>query len=216
MPAATRKNAQKTHRKPLEPAPLPDHGRLWANERGEQLIEIASELLATKGVDGVRIPDVAAVAGVTRPTVYKHFPNRQSLLIAVLERFGEELQLRFNDALSDDKPKLTEALRQIVGAVCDSLEEGGAGAWSLLSSSGPDPEVDRVVQQVRRKLIQPWLGRVSEVSGICQKDAELLCSMIVATTVAVLSRWLSHDLSREEAVEALMRGIRALLREFSK
>ncbi len=199
-----------------EPPTLPDHGRLWANDRGQQLIEIASQLLATQGVDGVRIPEVAALAGVTRPTVYKHFPNRQSLLIAVLESYGEELQARFNEALGDEKPKLTEALRQIIGAVCDSLEDGGVGAWSLLSSSGPDPEVERVVQQVRRQLFSPWLGRVSEVAGIPQEEAELLCSMIVATTVAVLSRWLSHDLSRQEAVETLMRGTRALLREFSK
>ena len=50
--------------------------RLPPEERREQLLRVASEILARGGAERVRIPEVARAAGVTRPIVYKFFPNR--------------------------------------------------------------------------------------------------------------------------------------------
>lgn len=198
------------------PVERSEHGRLWADDRAQQLIEAATEILETRGADGVRIPEVAAAAGVTRPTVYKHFPNRQALLIAILEHFGEELRRRFNKALAEESPSLEQALRGVIGAICDSLEEGNVGAWKLLISLGPDPEVERVVQEVRRQILQPWISRVRDVTDLPRAEASHICQMLAATTPPVLGSWLAGKLRREQAIEILIRGIKALLREFSR
>ena len=74
---------------------LPDSERgqrLWAKDRRQQLVDVASAIIAREGVDRVRIPEVATAAGVTRPVVYKFFPNRQALLVAVLEDFTDALR----------------------------------------------------------------------------------------------------------------------------
>ena len=63
---------------PAPPKAAP-HGRLWAADRRRSLVVAAARLLVERGADAVRIPDVAAAAGVTRPVVYKHFPNRTAL-----------------------------------------------------------------------------------------------------------------------------------------
>ena len=82
--------------------PESQHNRLWAADRRKQLLDVAGRLLAKEGVDGVRIPDVAALAGVTRPVVYKHFSNRQAILVGVLEDFGQTLQERVQAAMGPD------------------------------------------------------------------------------------------------------------------
>ena len=41
--------------------------RLSPEDRREQLLRVTSEIIATDGVDAVRIPYVSAAAGVTRP-----------------------------------------------------------------------------------------------------------------------------------------------------
>ncbi len=58
--------------------------------RGE-LIEAATALLAELGdADRLSIRAVARRAGVTPPSIYRHFEDKQSLVLAVLEeRFGE-------------------------------------------------------------------------------------------------------------------------------
>jgi AcrR family transcriptional regulator len=56
-----------------------------------ELIEAASRLLAELGdADRLSIRAVAAAAGVTAPSIYRHFPDKRSLLQAVVEeRFRE-------------------------------------------------------------------------------------------------------------------------------
>ena len=60
---------------------------------------MTSEIIATDGVDAVRIPYVSAAAGVTRPVVYKFFPNRHELIKGVLEDFREDFARRTPDIL---------------------------------------------------------------------------------------------------------------------
>ena len=47
--------------------------RLPPEERREQLLRVASDILASGGAERVRIPDVVMAAGVSRPIVYKFF-----------------------------------------------------------------------------------------------------------------------------------------------
>ncbi len=66
--------------------------------RGE-LIEAAGALLAERGdADEVSIRAVAAAAEVTPPSVYRHFPDRRTLLRAVVEERFRDFDQRLSDA----------------------------------------------------------------------------------------------------------------------
>ena len=73
--------------------------RLWADDRKRQILRVAARLLEERGVDGLRIPDVAAAAGVTRPVIYRHFPNRQAILMDLLESAGDAFVARLEGAV---------------------------------------------------------------------------------------------------------------------
>jgi len=82
-----------THRHPGGPPPPPAHKarrryapRLPAEQRREQLIDAALEVILERGYRGVSIEAVARAAGVTRPVVYDHFPDLGRLLHALVER----------------------------------------------------------------------------------------------------------------------------------
>ena len=60
--------------------------RLPPEQRREQLLDAALELITRQGYAGVSIEAVARLAGVTRPVVYDHFPNLGRLLHALVER----------------------------------------------------------------------------------------------------------------------------------
>lgn len=50
------------------------------------------------------VEDIARAAGVSRQTVYAHFPSREVLLDAVVERATVEVTAAFDDAGLDDLP----------------------------------------------------------------------------------------------------------------
>ena len=62
------------------------HYRLPATYRRALLVEMALNLFSQKGFNGATTKEIAAAAGVTEAIVFRHFPTKQSLYQAVLER----------------------------------------------------------------------------------------------------------------------------------
>lgn len=61
-----------------------------APSAAERLLDAASRLFYTRGVSNVGINEIIARAGVARMTFYHHFPSKDDLIKAVLERRREE------------------------------------------------------------------------------------------------------------------------------
>src|SRR3954464_11238916 len=54
------------------------------SDRRSQLIAAAERLVAERGFLAVRLEDIGAAAGVSGPAVYRHFPNKEALLVELL------------------------------------------------------------------------------------------------------------------------------------
>lgn len=62
----------------------------------ERLLQAAVAAIDAEGVDGLRIREIAAAAGVREPSVYHFFGSREGLVEAALvERFGVEQSVMF-------------------------------------------------------------------------------------------------------------------------
>ena len=62
---------------------LTDRERAKA-DRQAALLREAARLFAERGFSGVSLEDLGTAVGVTGPAVYRHFPNKQALLGAIL------------------------------------------------------------------------------------------------------------------------------------
>jgi AcrR family transcriptional regulator len=78
-----------------------------------ELVAAAGALLAEAGsADQVSLRRVADTVGVTAPSIYRHFPNKEALLLAVVaERFAELRQMLL-DAAERAGPDPFAALRE--------------------------------------------------------------------------------------------------------
>lgn len=189
-------------------------GRLSESDRRRTLVEAAAALVVESGVDSVRIPEVAARAGVTRQIVYRHFENRYGLIIAILERYRSAMAAQIGRTLvGSGLTNSEETLRVVLETTCDVLEEQGPAAWYLLGSSAPDPQIEEVARTVRDEMLGPWLATVSEVTGLPEGEALCLCHLTLGAVRGGLGLWLDGALSREEALELTLRGTAAMIRD---
>jgi AcrR family transcriptional regulator len=74
-------------------------------ERGQatrvHLIEVATRLFAAQGYDGTSIEAVLAESGVSRGSLYHHFPGKEALFLAVFEALGDRLGADMTAAIQD-------------------------------------------------------------------------------------------------------------------
>ncbi|MBW1687578.1 MAG: TetR/AcrR family transcriptional regulator, partial [Deltaproteobacteria bacterium] len=70
-----------------QPSPLLDAQRRSKGERtAERILDAAEALFAERGYAGTALRDVATEVGLRTPSLYNHFPSKESLYEAVLER----------------------------------------------------------------------------------------------------------------------------------
>ena len=191
--------------------------RLSPEERREQLLRVASDIISADGVDSVRIPYVAAAAGVTRPVVYKFFPNRPELIKGVLEDFREDYSRRVpNVEEPDQEADVATTARAFIDAACDTIEVRGSGGWQLLRSVGPDPEITAISKEFRRQLVQPWLGPLRALTGVDEPEALALADVMISGAGEIVQRWIDGEFSRQQVATLLGRIILAVLSEFTE
>lgn len=86
-----------------------------ANERKNEILDIAATLFAQKGFDGTTISDIIEKVGVARGTVYYHFKSKEDVMNALIERTSTEL-IAGAKAIADDKhiPVLERLFRALL------------------------------------------------------------------------------------------------------
>ncbi|MFQ6329792.1 MULTISPECIES: SACE_7040 family transcriptional regulator [unclassified Nocardia] len=74
----------------LEPVALTRREQLKAQRR-TQLKEAGARLIAERGFLGMRLDDLGAAVGISGPAVYRHFPNKEALLVELLVGVSQRL-----------------------------------------------------------------------------------------------------------------------------
>ncbi|MEO1269280.1 MAG: TetR/AcrR family transcriptional regulator [Myxococcota bacterium] len=191
--------------------------RLAPRERKQQLLTVAAKLITDQGIDRLQITDLALAAGVTRPVVYRFFPNRIALVVELMEAFEKDMTYRFLQSGMRKTPRDLEGMvRLFVNAACDTIEDYGAGPWHLLAARAPDPEIAQLGQEITHRLMSPWKDQLSKVTGANTQDIETLSLMTVSAGRAVLNLWLEGTLTREQAVQYTSLGFIGLLDAFTQ
>jgi AcrR family transcriptional regulator len=121
------------------------------DDQREQILARAAELFARHGYTATTMNQVAAACGVTKPTLYHYFTDKQSLLLHIaaghvqrLEQLSSEVQ-----ALSLDPP---QRLRTLIERFMHAYA-GAQNEHRVLTEDVrflPDAERDQVVSVERR------------------------------------------------------------------
>ncbi|MFI6641277.1 TetR/AcrR family transcriptional regulator [Streptomyces sp. NPDC050504] len=131
-------------------ATTPAYRRLSVTERRRQLLGAALSLFAQHAPEDVSLDDVAEVAGVSRPLVYRYFPGgKQQLYEAALRSAADELELCFGEPPAGPP---TERLARVLTRYLAFVDEHDAG-FSALLRGGSVVETSRttsIVDEVRR------------------------------------------------------------------
>src|SRR5689334_24255403 len=75
--------------------------RMPATERREAVLEAAVIEFAAGGLAGTSTEDVARRAGISQPYLFRLFPTKKALFLALVERCFQRIQAAFAEAAGD-------------------------------------------------------------------------------------------------------------------
>jgi AcrR family transcriptional regulator len=99
----------------------PRNPDISADEKRSRILEAAYEVCARSGVEGARMDDVAALAQVSKGTLYHFFENKQDLFLAsMIDSYEESLRI-FDTALDGESADPLARLDQILAGMTKVL-----------------------------------------------------------------------------------------------
>lgn len=106
----------------------------------ERLLDAAEDAFARLGLRGARLEDIAAAAGIRRPSLLYHYPSKDLLYAAVVQRTFERLGAALVAAMSAPAD-FAARFDAVVASFADFLTDHPALAriivWELLDGQGP-------------------------------------------------------------------------------
>jgi AcrR family transcriptional regulator len=192
------KNAQVSRRRPRQER---------ARETVRAILSAAAQLFAAEGYAGTTTNSIARRAGVSIGSLYQYFPNKDSILSALLERHHREVNdvvQRSAEVLADHGVPVEEGFRSLL--------------TGILELHDADPDLVKALSDETVSRIHPGHGKGSdhgvmmerllrERSDVRQGEYREMAA-VVSHTIGKLTRWLVHDappdLDREKVVEEIL------------
>jgi AcrR family transcriptional regulator len=95
-----------------------------AEERKNEILDVAEQLFAEKGFDNASTNDIIKRIGIARGTLYHHFGSKEEILDALVERMTRDAIARSKAVVSDKSRPL---LDRLTGAIIALDINDGAG-----------------------------------------------------------------------------------------
>ncbi len=183
-------------------------------QRAEQLLDVTLSLIAERGYGKVSIKAIADAAGVSKPIVYRIYPNLHALLLALVRREQRRVEAVLKRIVPRDaggrSPQVL--MSESLEAILDAVSEHPL-TWRLVllpPESTPDT-VRALVERRREATIRRARALVRWGYGYIDAEAPPDEDVLARVLVSFAQEYARILLEREAEPETLLRSARALL-----
>ncbi|WP_246810706.1 TetR/AcrR family transcriptional regulator [Ensifer sp. ENS09] len=173
------------------------------DQRREQLIDLAMEIVRDKGADELTLATLAARAGVSRPVTYEHFATRPGLLLALFQRLEDNYAEKLRQALAA-APGDLQALADVMSrAYFNCLADVGAEAPAISAALKGTDEMAAQQRAMIDEYVQIMCGALRVHSSLTDEQLSLRCVGILGAAEAMAGEARTVQTLADEAVAAL-------------
>jgi AcrR family transcriptional regulator len=185
-------------------------------DRQDEILDRTIELLREAGLAGLTMKKVAERVGFTEPAIYRHFPNKQALLVGVANRLSK-LFLGPVRAISEetDTPPLDRIERIVAHHVGLIMDLDGIPILLLAEATATEGALGRKMAEIAGtylEIVGRLAAEIPRPPGSPPADIAVLPVLGLAAAVALERRMLSEQrLTRDNALELTRYVVRRLL-----
>ncbi len=95
------------------------------SSRQIQIIDASIKIISEKGIQELTMKNLSRELGISEPAIYRHFENKQTILIAVLESFKHQNRL-INESIPLDGMTAFQHLQDVVMRILEKFTKNPA------------------------------------------------------------------------------------------
>jgi len=180
------------------------------SDRRLQLLSAAERLFAERGFLAIRLEDIGAAAGVSGPAIYRHFPNKESLLVELLVGISARLLAGAHDVTA----RSSDAAAALDGLI-DFHLDFALSEPDLIRIQDRDlahlpAAAERQVRKAQRQYVEVWVSVLRELNPErAEADARLMAHAVFGLLNSTPHSMKSADTKPARAVRsrAVMRAM---------
>lgn len=162
-----------------------------SEETYARILDAAAASFSRSGYDATGVAEICRVAGISKGAFYYHFPSKQALFIALLQRWLDDLDVKMGalQAQSANVPAALTSMAQAIQGVLLSTDGRLPIFMEFMTAAQRDPVVWAATVQPYRRY-QAWFAALIErgvAEGSLQEvDPQLASQLLVSWAVGML------------------------------
>jgi AcrR family transcriptional regulator len=174
----------------MRPAPKPRSRRRKRDPNRQRIVDAARAHFFSHGFRSVTMDDLAAELGISKKTLYAHFPGKFDLLEAVLADKLAGVEATLKEVTRAHPHDFPATLRELLAGTRRELDEIKPPFVRDMRQKAPD--VFKLVERRRAALIQRYIGTFfidGQRTGMVRKDipARLIIEILLAVVQAIMN-----------------------------
>jgi AcrR family transcriptional regulator len=163
---------------------------LIQNPVSQRIVAVARRHFFSFGFRGVTMDDLAGELGMSKKTLYAHFPSKAALLDAVVLDKSHQVESDLERITSECSSDFLAGLHQLLACMQGHLEEIRPPFVRDIRREAP--ELFKLVERRRAELIHRYFGKLvgeGRKAGILRKDipVKLVIEILLATVQAIMN-----------------------------
>jgi AcrR family transcriptional regulator len=144
------------------------------SDRRSKLLAAAESQIAERGYHAVRLEDIGSAAGVSGPAIYRHFPNKEAMLVELLVGISTRLLAGARSVV-----ETAHHTRDALAGLVDFHLDFALGEPNLIRIQDRDlahlpDRAKRQVRKAQRQYVEIWVDLICELDGTDEADARLM------------------------------------------
>jgi AcrR family transcriptional regulator len=144
------------------------------SDRRSKLLAAAESQIAQRGYHAVRLEDIGSAAGVSGPAIYRHFPNKEAMLVELLVGVSTRLLAGARSVVV-----AARTTQDALDGLVDFHLDFALGEPNLIRIQDRDlahlpDRAKRQVRKAQRQYVEIWVNLLQLRDGTDEADARLM------------------------------------------
>ncbi|NBQ85455.1 MAG: TetR/AcrR family transcriptional regulator [Methylophilaceae bacterium] len=139
----------------------------------EKILNVATDLFQTRGINSTGVDTIVAVAGTTKMTLYKYFKSKEDLILEVLEKGHQDFHAWLTDNLNKSSKQPAEKLQKLFDFIEQWITSPDFRGMAFIKASAEFPNEESAVHKLsadHAKEFRTYIASLAAEAGIIDTE----------------------------------------------